>query len=89
MLFILIIVMELLVVVLKVEISIINRILFFVLYSFEGGIIEDYWVCVYGECDKFFFVKFYCIYLVFYFMIICSGVKFVFFFGFFVCVLYY
>lgn len=84
-----IIVMELLAAVPKVETSTINRILPFVLHSFEGGITEDYRVCVHGECDKFLFAKPHRIYLVLYFMIICSGVKSVFFSGFFVCVSYH
>jgi len=46
-----IIVMELLASVPAVESTTVNRILPFVLHSFEGGITEDYRVCVYGECD--------------------------------------
>lgn len=50
-----IIVMELLAAVPAVETSIISRILPFILHSFEGGITEDYRVCVHGSCDQFLF----------------------------------
>lgn len=47
-----IIVMELLAAVPTVETNTINRILPFILHSFEGGITEDYRVCVHGEFDQ-------------------------------------
>ena len=52
-----IIVMELLAAVAAVETSTVNRILPFVLHSFEGGITEDYRVCVYDVCNQFLSVQ--------------------------------
>lgn len=49
-----IIVMELLAAVPKVETNTVNRILPFVLNSFEGGITEDYRVCVHYHFSEIF-----------------------------------
>lgn len=48
-----IIVMEVLAAVPKVETATVNRILPFILLSFESGITEDYQVCVCVDCDQF------------------------------------
>lgn len=50
-----IVVMELLATVPSVQTSTVNRILPFVLHSFEGGITEDYRVCVCGAGNHFYF----------------------------------